>query len=133
MSSFTRQLGYLVLVPGLALGALPAGPTSRGQETVPPAPRGASRITIDALIDIRHPSNPVWSRDSRSIAFMWERAGIADLYVVPGDGSARPRALTSGGEAVAGVSTPPCTPRPRLSHAWTASRGLCWSCTGPRT
>ncbi len=103
MSSFTGHLGFLVLVPGLALGALSAVHTSRGQETVPPAPRGASRITIDALIDIKHPSNPVWSRDSRSIAFMWERAGVADLYVVTADGSAQPRAVTSGGEAVAGV------------------------------
>jgi dipeptidyl aminopeptidase/acylaminoacyl peptidase len=59
-------------------------------------PRAAS-LTIDQLIDIRHPSNPVWSRDSRRIAFTWERAGVANLYVVPADGSAKPAQLTTEG------------------------------------
>ena len=36
-------------------------------------------ITIEQLIDIKHPSNPVWPRDSRRIAFTWERAGVANL------------------------------------------------------
>jgi dipeptidyl aminopeptidase/acylaminoacyl peptidase len=60
-------------------------------------------ITIDALVDIRHPSNPVWSRDSRQVAFLWERAGVADLYVVPADGSAKPAPLTSDGRPIANV------------------------------
>jgi dipeptidyl aminopeptidase/acylaminoacyl peptidase len=62
-----------------------------------PAQRAAVPITIDQLIDIRHPSNPVWSRDSRRIAFTWERAGIANLYAVPADGSAPPTQLTTDG------------------------------------
>ena len=66
-------------------------------------PRPAARLTIDQLVDIKHPSNPVWSRDSRSIAFTWERTGLADLYVVPADGSAAPRALTTDGGGVTGV------------------------------
>ena len=60
-------------------------------------PRATSPLTIEQLIDIRHPSNPVWSRDSRRIAFTWERAGVANLYVVPADGSARPVQLTTDG------------------------------------
>ena len=60
-------------------------------------PRAASSLTIEQLIDIRHPSNPQWSRDSRRIVFTWERAGIANLYVVPADGSARPVQITSDG------------------------------------
>ncbi|HET7698610.1 MAG TPA: prolyl oligopeptidase family serine peptidase [Vicinamibacterales bacterium] len=62
---------------------------------MPAAQRPASRtLTIDQLIDIRHPSGPQWSRDSKWIAFTWDRAGVSNLYVVPADGSAKPRALT---------------------------------------
>jgi dipeptidyl aminopeptidase/acylaminoacyl peptidase len=57
----------------------------------------ASALTIEQLIDIKHPSNPVWSRDSRRIAFTWERAGVSNLYVVPADGSAPPKPVTTDG------------------------------------
>src|SRR5262249_3692790 len=50
-----------------------------------------------------HPSNPVWSRDSRQVAFMWERAGVANLFVVPADGSAAPVPITKDGDPVAGL------------------------------
>jgi dipeptidyl aminopeptidase/acylaminoacyl peptidase len=61
------------------------------------AQRSSSSLTIDQLIDIKHPSNPVWSRDSRYVAFTWERAGIANLYVVPADASSKPVKLTTDG------------------------------------
>ena len=32
-------------------------------------------------IDIRHPSNPVWSPDGRAVVFVWDRAGISKVYV----------------------------------------------------
>ncbi len=64
----------------------------------------AGRLTIDQLLDIKHPSYPAWSRDSRSIAFMWERAGVANLYVVPADGSATPTPVTADGEPVTGIT-----------------------------
>lgn len=58
---------------------------------------GAGRLTIDALIDIKHPSSPVWSPDSRRVAFVWDRAGVQNLWLVdaaaPTPGA--PRALTS--------------------------------------
>jgi dipeptidyl aminopeptidase/acylaminoacyl peptidase len=76
------------------------------QTRVPRAPArlaAASRLTIDDLVDIKHPSGPVWSRDSRQVAFMWERAGVANLYVVPADASRKPIALTTDGEPVSGV------------------------------
>ena len=60
-------------------------------------PSAGAELTIEQLIDIRHPSSPVWSRDSRRIVFTWERAGVANLYVVPADGSAKPAQLTTDG------------------------------------
>jgi dipeptidyl aminopeptidase/acylaminoacyl peptidase len=90
-------LGSVLILGTAALGlpVLYAG----AQAPTPPA----GRLTIDKLIDIRHPSNPVWSRDSRQIAFMWERAGVANLYVVTAEGTAKPTVLTSDGLPVAGV------------------------------
>src|SRR5471032_2762139 len=41
----------------------------------------AGRLTIEQLIDIRHPSNPVWSPDGHHVAFLSERAGIANIFV----------------------------------------------------
>ena len=47
----------------------------------PAAPRGGGQLTIEQLIDIRHPSNPVWAPDGRHVAFLSERAGIANIFV----------------------------------------------------
>ena len=43
-------------------------------------------LTIDTLIDIKHPSAPQWSPDGRAIIFTWERAGVSALHVVAADG-----------------------------------------------
>src|SRR5258708_39373574 len=44
-----------------------------------PTPHG---ITIDALLDIKHPSRATWSPDGRRIAFVWDRAAVQNLWVV---------------------------------------------------
>ena len=54
-----------------------------------------SRLTIEQLIDIKHPSNPIWSPDGKHVAFIWDRAGVANLYVASADGKGKPVALTS--------------------------------------
>src|SRR5260221_7802029 len=78
----------------LALGAtVPAAPVApRGAQPGP-----ASSITIGQLIDIKPPSNPIWSRDGRRIVFPWGRAGVSNLYPAPADGSAKPVQLTTDG------------------------------------
>ena len=52
-------------------------------------------ITIEQLIDIKHPSSPVSSPDGRQIAFIWDRAGVSNVYVSDLDGRARPTAATT--------------------------------------
>ena len=64
-----------------------------------PQPPDARRLTIEQLIDIRHPSSAVWSPDGRHVAFLSERAGIANIFVAdldaaPSSGRAGARALT---------------------------------------
>jgi dipeptidyl aminopeptidase/acylaminoacyl peptidase len=56
-------------------------------------PVSGAGLTIEKLIDIKHPSNPVWAPDSKHVLFTWERAGIANLYV--SDGTGTPTAITS--------------------------------------
>src|SRR6478752_8719364 len=82
------------IIPLAAAAALVVVTTGAAPRAAQPR---AAALTIDQLIDIKHPSNPVWSRDGRSVAFTWERAGVANLYVVPADGSSAPVQLTTEG------------------------------------
>lgn len=59
------------------------------------ASQSAGRLTIERLIDFKHPSNPAWSPDGRQIAFLWDRADVVNLYVANSDGRGQPLALTS--------------------------------------
>jgi dipeptidyl aminopeptidase/acylaminoacyl peptidase len=52
------------------------------------------RLTIDALIDVKHPSQAAWSPDGEQVAFVWDRAGVQDIYVA-GSRQGEPRALTT--------------------------------------
>jgi dipeptidyl aminopeptidase/acylaminoacyl peptidase len=82
----TATISLAALVLAAAAGRMPAAQT-----------RDAGAISIEHLIDIKHPSNPQWSRDSKRIAFTWDRAGVSQLYVVPADGSAPPAPVTKDG------------------------------------
>jgi len=53
------------------------------------------RLTIEQLIDIKHPSDPLWSPDGKLVAFVWDRAGVANLYIANADGSGQPKPLTT--------------------------------------
>src|SRR2546422_2903649 len=50
-------------------------------------------LTIEQLIDIKHPSNPVWSPDGKHITFSWDRAGVTARYISDIDGR-DPRPVT---------------------------------------
>jgi dipeptidyl aminopeptidase/acylaminoacyl peptidase len=79
-----------VLVAAAAVSAaiLAYSPATRARQSA-----GSSRLTIDQLIDIRHPSNATWSPDGRRLAFVWDRAGVSDWCIVEADGSSAPRAV----------------------------------------
>jgi dipeptidyl aminopeptidase/acylaminoacyl peptidase len=77
----------VTLAFALALGACSASAV---------APPDASRLTIDNLIDIKHPSSPMWSPDGRHVAFVWDRAGVQNFYLADAASpTATPKALTS--------------------------------------
>jgi len=66
------------------------------------APVTKKPLTIEQLIDIRHPSNPMWSPDGRRVVFMWDRAGVSKVYVADPSGGA-PRELAEAGATLAGA------------------------------
>ncbi len=39
-------------------------------------------LDIDSIVAIRHPSGASWSPDGSRVAFVWDRAGVQNLYVV---------------------------------------------------
>src|SRR5262245_16362123 len=53
----------------------------------------AAPLTIETLLDIKHPSRAVFSPDGSAVAFVWDRAGVQDVYVA-GSGEGEPRPLT---------------------------------------
>src|SRR5262249_33424897 len=84
---------------GLALGISAFVATSAQPQT-----RGG--LTIEQLVDIRHPSNAMWAPDGRHVVFMWDRAGVSKVYVVDLAGAgqtAAPRELTQAGAQLGGA------------------------------
>ena len=71
------------------------------------ASSSATPLTIEQLIDIRHPSNPMWSPDGRHVVFVWDRAGVSKVYVadVPAaqETAPAPRELAAAGSQLAGA------------------------------
>src|SRR5262245_5511982 len=63
------------------------------------APSATKALTIEQLIDIRHPSAPMWSPDGRHVVFVWDRAGVSKVYV--SDLSGAPLELSGAGPSLA--------------------------------
>src|SRR5260221_7592416 len=79
-----RAVGVLVAV----VLSFPA--SAAAQDSAKP-----SKLTIEQLVEIKHPSNPAWSPDGKHVVFTWDRAGVADFYVANAEGFGQPVVLTS--------------------------------------
>lgn len=77
-----------------------------------PSPQPDGLLTIEDLIEIKHPSVPTFSSDGR-IAFIWDRAGVQNVWIGDTDG-------TSGSP----------TARPLTSFESGLINGLFWSQDG---
>jgi len=85
----TRYLGNLAVV----LSCLAAGCTRSAP--LPAAAQGL--LTIDNLITIKHPSEATWAPDGRRLAFVWDQAGVQNIWFIDtqATGAIAPRSLTS--------------------------------------
>ena len=70
------------------------------------APTGG-RLTIDQLIQIKHPSAPQWTADGSHIWFTYDSGGVNNLWSVPSDGSGRAVALTTSLQGGRGFAPSP--------------------------
>src|SRR5262252_2148337 len=71
----------LLALMGLALAIPLAAETPKGS------------ITIDRIAEIKTPSDATWSPDGKTVAFLWDAAGVQNLFAVhPGDS---PKPLTT--------------------------------------
>lgn len=84
----SRILGTMKAVVLTLVGLSVVGCSTRAAEQPTVA-----KLTIENLIDIKHPSNPIWSPDGKLVLFTWDRAGISNLYV--SDGASPPKAITT--------------------------------------
>ena len=70
-------------------------------------PADAPSMTLEEILDIRHPTEPVWTPDGSEVIFVWDLNQQMDLYAVePGSGEP-PRQLTRWGnsyEEISGLS-----------------------------
>ncbi|HEV3062615.1 MAG TPA: prolyl oligopeptidase family serine peptidase [Vicinamibacterales bacterium] len=65
--------------------------------------RDGRRLTIEQLIDIKHPSTPMWAPDGQSVVFVWDRAGVSQVFVAAATGSGAPRELKEAGSSLNGA------------------------------
>ena len=62
----------------VALSSLAGGCTGAAP---PPPPAAQGLLTIDNLININHPSEATWAPDGRRLAFVWDRAGVQNVWL----------------------------------------------------
>ncbi|HEX4682896.1 MAG TPA: LpqB family beta-propeller domain-containing protein, partial [Gemmatimonadaceae bacterium] len=60
-----------------------------------PRPRPQPTLTIDQLVQIKHPSGHQWTPDGAHVWFIYDSAGVNNVWVAPADGSSPARPLTT--------------------------------------
>jgi dipeptidyl aminopeptidase/acylaminoacyl peptidase len=83
-------LGKHVLGASLVIAAV-----GSSSHVLAETPGRKSALTIEQLIEIKHPSDPMWSPDDKRVVFTWDLADIRNLYVANADGTGSPVALTA--------------------------------------
>src|SRR5215470_2241633 len=66
-----------------------------GAASQTPKPRSPAKLTIDQLIQIKHPSGHQWTPDGSQVWFTYDDGGVNNVWTAPADGSGPPVALTT--------------------------------------
>src|SRR5215467_1617042 len=68
-----------------------------------PASKSAGKLTIDQLIEIKHPSGHQWTPDGKHVWFTYDDGGVNNVWAVAADGASQPVALTKYPDGQAGA------------------------------
>ena len=88
---YTRR--FLPVAATLLFAASAAAPTTA---------RAQSKLTVDQLIAIKHPSGHQWTPDGRHVWFTYDSAGVDNVWVAPADGSSPARPVTTYADGQSG-------------------------------
>jgi len=72
--------------------AVAAGALTNAQR---PAPTTAPNLTIDQLVQIKHPSGHQWTPDGTHVWWTYDDGGVNNVWAAPADGTGKPVALTN--------------------------------------
>jgi dipeptidyl aminopeptidase/acylaminoacyl peptidase len=86
------------------------------------AQTSAPKLTIEQLIQIKHPTGAQWSADGRRISFTYDSGGVNNLWTVPSDGSTKAVALTTAADGQGAAGT--FYSRDGATFYWPHSGGL---------
>jgi dipeptidyl aminopeptidase/acylaminoacyl peptidase len=85
-------------MPNLRTLSLPAlallAGTATAQSPKPATPASKSKLTIDELVAIKHPSGHQWTPDGSHVWFTYDDGGVNNVWAAPADGTGQPVALT---------------------------------------
>src|SRR5262249_49322460 len=84
------RTGLLCLASTLALSA--ALVTAQTPAT---RPASAPKLTIDQLVQIKHPSGHQWTPDGRHVWWIYDDGGVNNIWAAAADGTGKPVALTN--------------------------------------
>ena len=84
------RLSLLLALPALTLLA-----NTAASQTAKSSPRSSSKLTIEQLIQIKHPSGHQWTPDGGHVWFTYDDGGVNNVWAAPADGSGPPVALTT--------------------------------------
>ncbi len=73
--------------------AVAAGALTNAQR--PPQTSSASKLTIDQLVQIKHPSGHQWTPDGKHVWWTYDDGGVNNVWAAPADGTGKPVALTN--------------------------------------
>jgi dipeptidyl aminopeptidase/acylaminoacyl peptidase len=85
----TKMCGAVLKSHAVTLAILAAGCSAHATSQ----PTDTHRLTIEQLLEIRHPSGPMWAPDGRSVVFVWDRGGVSKVYSADVGGGRPPREL----------------------------------------
>jgi len=60
-----------------------------------PAARASSKLTIDQLVEIKHPSAHQWTPDGSHVWWVYDDGGVNNVWAAPASGAGRPVQLTN--------------------------------------